>query len=144
MAGKNTAVLIDSDVILDYFFDRKPYSEESEKLLYLAEEGKLKGYITPVIISNLYYILRKSGSHTKVINSLRKLLEVIDILSINKTIINEALYSNFKDFEDAIQNYSAEQSGVIKAIITRNIKDYKESEVSIFSPKTFLRTFNVD
>lgn len=48
-------VLIDTDVILDFFFDREPYSEYAAKVLNLCEEQKIKGFITPVAISNIYY-----------------------------------------------------------------------------------------
>ena len=47
-------VLIDTDVLLDFFFDRKPYSDDSTVILSLCEQGVLEGFITPVIISNTY------------------------------------------------------------------------------------------
>jgi len=133
-------VLIDTDVILDFFFDRQPFSEDASKILSLCENGELKGFVTPVMISNIYYLLRKVAKHEKVIENLKKLMQIVDITNIDKNTIIEALHSEFKDFEDALQNFSAKNGGEIKTIITRNIKDYKTSKLSIMTPETFLKT----
>jgi len=132
-------ILIDSDVILDFFFDRKPYSNHAAEILSYCEQGKINGFLTPVIISNIYYLLRREASHNKVTNSLKQLLKIIRILQMNETVVMQALESDFKDFEDALQNYTAIENGDIDAIITRNIKDYKKSELSIMTPENFLR-----
>lgn len=138
-----TNILLDTDVILDFFFDRKPYSEHSANLLSLCELNKIKGYITPVILSNIYYLLRQTASHDKVIEKLSQLLNITEILSIDRTSILLALNSKFKDFEDALQNYSAEINGNISIIITRNLKDYKNSSLSVMSPENYLKTISI-
>lgn len=132
-------VLIDTDVILDFFFERKPFSEDAEKLLILCETKKITGHITPVILSNVYYLLRQTAKHEKVIEKLSQLILITEILSIDKKAIKQALSSNFKDFEDALQNFSAETDGTIDVIITRNIKDFKSSSLSVMTPQEFLK-----
>jgi len=132
-------VLIDSDVILDFFFDRKPFSEHASTVLSLCELNKIKGYVTPVIISNVYYILRQTASHEEIIGKLRLLLSITDVLVIDKESIIIALNSEFKDFEDAIQNFAAEGSNEVRIILTRNIKDYKKSKLAVFNPENYLR-----
>ena len=133
------SVLIDTDVILDFFFDRIPFSEDASKILSLCENGKIKGFVTPVMISNVYYLLRKTAKHDKVIENLKKLLSFINIAIINKETVLEALNSEFKDFEDALQNFSANYNDEIKVIITRNIKDYKSSNLSVMTPEVYLK-----
>ena len=61
---------------------------------------------------------------------------------IDKNAIIVALNSEFKDFEDALQNYSAELNGEIDMIITRNTKDYKKSQIGIMNPENFLKLIN--
>ena len=134
-------VLIDTDVILDFFFEREPFAEDASKILSLCEKGILKGFVTPVMISNVYYLLRKTAKHEKVIENLKALLSIIDIALITKETVLDALNSDFKDFEDALQNFSAQNEKEIKIIITRNIKDYKTSSLSIMTPETYLKTF---
>ena len=132
-------VLIDSDVILDFFFDRKPYSDDSTIILGLCEQELIMGYITPVIISNLYYLLRRTANHAKVIEKLKQLLTIIHVLQMDSLVVEKALNSDFKDFEDALQNFSAIASGDIDVIVTRNVKDYKKSEIGVLSPDGFVR-----
>lgn len=132
-------VLIDTDVILDFFFDREPFAEFATDILNLCEENKLKGFTTPVIICNVYYLLRKTAKHEVVIEKIKQLLTIIDILNINKEVVLNSLNSDFKDFEDALQNYSAVKNGKISIVLTRNIKDYKKSELAVMTPETYLR-----
>jgi len=132
-------VLIDTDVLLDFFFDRKPFAEFSTEILNLCEENKLMGFTTPVIISNVYYILRKTAKHDIIIEKLKQLLNIIEIIKMDKNAVINALNSNFKDFEDALQNFSAIDNGSVSIILTRNIKDFKTSELAILTPETYLR-----
>ncbi|NPD45289.1 MULTISPECIES: PIN domain-containing protein [unclassified Lentimicrobium] len=132
-------ILIDTDVILDFFFDRKPFSENSAIILSMCERKQIEGFVTPVIISNTYYLLRRTAPHLKVIEKLKQLLSITQVLQMNRTVIEGALNSEFKDFEDALQNYSAVESGVIEAIITRNVKDFKKSEIAVLTPESFVR-----
>lgn len=135
-------ILIDTDVILDFFFDRKPFSDNAAIILSYCESNKLKGFITPVICTNVYYLLRRTSKHEKVIERLSQFLTFIDVLQMDKEIVLEALNSKFKDFEDALQNFSAVKSGIIDAIITRNIKDFTNSKIGVLTPDNFLKTIN--
>jgi predicted nucleic acid-binding protein len=136
-------ILIDTDVILDFFFDRKPFSDDASKLLMLCEKKIVAGFVTPVVVSNVYYLLRKTAKHEKVIENLKMLINILNIAKINKATILEALNSEFKDFEDAMQNFSAQFDKEIKVIVTRNVKDYKESSLSVMSPETYLRISDI-
>ena len=132
-------VLIDTDVILDFFFDREPFAEFATEIFNLCEENKLKGFTTPVIICNVYYLLRKSAKHEIIIEKIKQLLNIIDIIKMDKEAVLGALNSNFKDFEDALQNFSAIENEEIKIILTRNIKDFKKSKLAILTPETYLK-----
>jgi len=127
-------VLIDTDVILDFFFDRKPHSDYAASILSLCESKEINGYVTPVILSNLYYLLRQTATHERVIGKLSQLVFITEVLTINKNSILQALNSDFKDFEDALQNFSAENDGRIDIILTRNLKDYRYSNLSVMTP----------
>jgi len=136
-------ILIDTDVILDFFFDRKPFSENSSIILNMCERKHIQGFVTPVIISNSYYLLRRTAQHDKVISKLKQLLSIIDVLNMNKQIIDNALNSDFKDFEDALQNFAAVSKGDIDVIVTRNVKDFKKSEIAVLTPESFLKLTKV-
>jgi predicted nucleic acid-binding protein len=136
-------ILIDTDVILDFFFDRKPFSDNAAKVLSLCESREIKGFITSVIISNVYYLLRQTSTHEKVIEKLMQLVTITEVLTTDKGVIIKALNSSFKDFEDALQNYSAELNGQIDVIVSRNIKDFSNSSLGIMTPENYLKTLSV-
>lgn len=133
-------VLIDSDVILDLFFARKPFVEYSSMVLSLCESGQIQGFLTPLIYSNVYYLLRQTAKHDKVIEKLKQLLKITDVLQMDRSAVESALNSGFKDFEDALQNFSAVNGGNIDIILTRNLKDYKNSELGVFTPETYVKS----
>jgi len=102
-------------------------------------EKKIKIFSTAVAISNIYYILRKLSSHSIAIEKIKLLLTLIEIINIDKNAIKLALNSEFKDFEDALQNYSVELNSDIKIIITRNTKDFTKSNLQVLPPIEYLK-----
>ena len=134
-------VFIDTDVIVDFLTDRKPFSLQSAKIFSLIDQKKIRGCVSSLSFSNLYYVLRKFGTHKKVISSLQELAELVDILKVDSDIVKSVLTSDFKDFEDSIQYFAAQEHKKIDFIITRNIKDYKDSSLPVMTPETFLVTF---
>ena len=134
-------ILLDSDILLDFFFNREPYFTYSKEVLDLCEKKKVEGFITPVIFSNVYYLLRKNFSKETCFTFATGLMNVVDIISIDKSVVLKSLQSDFNDFEDALQNFSAESSG-LKILLTRNLKDCQKSSLRIMTPENFLNTFN--
>lgn len=132
--------LIDTDVILDFFFDRQPYVEYSAQVIGLCETNKIKGFVTPVIYSNIYYILRRTARHDKVIDNLKQLLMITDVLSMDKEVVSNALNSGFKDFEDSLQNFAAMKHGEIDVILTRNLRDFSKSEIGVLTPESYIKS----
>ena len=133
-------ILIDTDVILDFFFDRKPYAEYSAQIIGLCETTKIQGFVTPVTYSNLYYLLRQTARHEKVIENLKQLLSITEVLAMDREVVTNALNSGFKDFEDSLQNFAAIKNGKVDVIITRNLKDYKDSEIGVLSPESYIKS----
>lgn len=132
-------VLIDTDVLLDFFLDRDPFAEFAAGVLNLCEGNEIRGFTTPVIICNVYYLLRKTAKHEIIIEKLKQLLGIIDIIKMDKIVVLRALNSEFKDFEDALQNFSAVENRKIDLILTRNISDYRKSDLAALTPETYLK-----
>ena len=133
-------LFIDTDVIIDFLIDRKPFSREAAIIFTMIEQKKLKGYASSLTFSNLYYVLRKFESHTKVISKLDSLSSLLVILKVDDQIIRNAISSEFPDFEDSIQYFCAFGYKKIEVIITRNTKDYKNSGLTVMTPGDFLKT----
>ncbi len=134
-------IFVDSDVLLDVLARRLPFYNDSAAILTLADRKLIHVYTTPVIIANIFYILRKMKTKVFALESLRKLRIIINILSVTENNIDKALMSKFNDFEDAIQYFASIENN-LEFIITRNKKDYKESKISVCTPGEFLEIFN--
>jgi len=135
-----TDLFIDTDVIIDFLIDRKPHSREAAVIFTLIEQKKIKGYASSLTFSNLYYLLRKIESHNKVKSKLESLSHIVRILKVDEQTIKDAISSDFPDFEDSIQYFSALDSKKIDVIITRNTKDYKKSDIPVMTPGDYLKT----
>jgi predicted nucleic acid-binding protein len=133
-----TNLFFDTDVILDFLTDRKPFSREAAIIFTLVDQKKLKGYASSLTFSNLYYILRKIEPHKKVISKLISFSKIVTILNIGEQNIKDALDSGFTDFEDSIQYFSAIDCKKIDVIITRNTKDFKNSTLPVMTPGDYL------
>jgi predicted nucleic acid-binding protein len=137
-----TAVFVDIDVLLDVVIKREDFYLASFQIVQLIEQKKLNGYITPMTINNIYYFTRKELSHSHALSLIEKLMVIFNVAGIDKSGIISALNSDFKDFEDALQNYSALQHPEIETLITRNIKDYRCSDLAIMTPTDFISYYN--
>lgn len=130
-------VFIDTDVILDLVFARKPFFYDSQRILSLVEKNNLRGFTSSLILANCYYIISSNISKKTAAKTISKLRSLLKVLPFTDKEIGEALNSNMKDFEDGVQYFIAVNNG-LKTIITRNIADYKNVDINVFLPNDFL------
>ena len=133
-------LFIDTDIILDLMAKREPFFKSAMKLFSLIDEKKVDAFTTPVVFSNLFYILTKLKNRNFAHSNLRKLRLLLTIIPVDETIIDLALNSEFKDFEDAIQYYSAKNKE-LEFIITRNIKDFIKKDLTVLTAENFIERF---
>lgn len=132
-------LFLDSDVVIDFFTDREPHANPASELFELNEQEKVKLYLSDVSINNIYYIVRKFLGHKKTLDVIETLIEMTEIVGTTKEEIAQALKNDFSDYEDSVQYSSALTIKDLDAIITRNIKDYKNSSVAVMTPLNFLK-----
>lgn len=128
-------IFLDTNVLIDFLADRKPFSIEAAKLFDYSLKKKVTIYVATVSYNNIYYILRQSCTHAETIKILTELQEWTEAVDVSKDVIRKALKSEFKDFEDAIQYNCAKAMNHIDCIVTRNTKDFKASSLPTFTPK---------
>ncbi|MEM6828995.1 MAG: PIN domain-containing protein [Bacteroidota bacterium] len=129
---------IDSDVIIDLLIDRQPHSKAVSIIFDLAEKKEIELCTSAICITNVHYIVKKYLGDKKARVVIGELAEMIEILQVTQSDVLNAVTSDFKDFEDAIQHSVASGQKGIKPIVTRNTKDYAKSKIPVFSPETFL------
>jgi len=136
-------ILLDTNILLDIALKRDPHFLFSVKAFKMIDGKAIFGFITATTVTDLYYISKKECGHDIAIQFINNLLSVVDVLEVNKKIILLSLNSSFPDFEDAIQINTAKINDV-EVIITRNPKDFVETEITILSPKQFIEDFMRD
>jgi predicted nucleic acid-binding protein len=132
-----TKVFVDTDVCIDLLSGRKPFNKTAEILFSLADNKKVKVYVSSLSFSNIDYVLRSQYTATHSRQLIGKFKTLINVLPVDSKTIDLAIASDFNDFEDAIQ-YSCAIENNLTTIITRNVKDYKKASIAVLTPETFI------
>jgi len=130
-------ILVDLNIILDYLEDRDG-GDKAGELFTKCFRKELTGYVCAHEITTLAYYLEKyhknKAENLKIIS---RILQIFEVIEINKTILEKAVMSNITDFEDAVIVESAKEKK-INCIITKNIKDFKNCQLQVMLPQEFL------
>lgn len=132
-----SSVFLDTDVVLDLYIERQPHHDIALRLFSKLKRTKIRCYTSPIIIANVYYILSKLENREYAMDKIRKLRKLISIAPINDTIIDSAITSPYKDFEDSIQFHCAINNN-INIFITRNIRHYPKEQLRVSDPTQYL------
>jgi hypothetical protein len=82
----------------------------------------------------IYYLTSKLAGKNKADREISKLLSLFQIAPVNKSVLDEAIKSQFTDFEDSVLHEAAKRIGA-QGIVTRNLKDFRKATLSIYSPE---------
>jgi len=132
-------LFIDSDVLLDMLLNREPFGGYTQLLLLESQNQAIQLSTSVLVIANINYILERKVGATASKKAIIALVKRINVLSFENDIMDEALKSGFNDLEDCIQ-YLIAKRYKCNAIITRNIKDYKQASLPVLTAEQFLRT----
>jgi predicted nucleic acid-binding protein len=130
-------ILLDTNIILDIALGREPHFTDSADVFKKIDNKSIFGFVSATTIADFYYIAKKGKGHQIVIDFILNLIEIIDIIGIDREVIIKSLISELDDFEDVIQSVSSRINN-IDYIITRNIKDFIKSEITALTPGDFL------
>ena len=136
---QNMAVLIDTNVLLNYLTNREDdFLEQSIRIVEMCAKGECMGYIAFHTLSTLWYVLRKRSAEERRQN-LRDICEIFTVASASQKEILDAIdKDSFSDFEDCLRDKCAKEIGA-DFIITCNIKDFENSEIPAVNPGEFLQ-----
>ena len=128
---------IDTNIIVDLIADRKPFSKFSIEIFKKAEEKKIKLFTSSHSIATTHYLLKKYLEEKLLRDVLYNLLDYITVIAVDTDVLKKGLRSKHKDFEDSIQILCASTIDNIDCIVTRNIKDFRDSEILVLTPDEF-------
>ena len=133
-------VFIDTNVFLDYILSRQVGFVEANEIFMLSANYEIDLILSDLTLANVRYVTRRDFSNElfyEVINGMRDLFE---IAPVGPHAVDRALMLRVNDFEDALQYFSAIQSGT-DCIVTRNVKDFALSEIEVLTPSDFLAKY---
>jgi predicted nucleic acid-binding protein len=130
-------LFLDTNVMLDLLGERAPFYDSIAKIATIADKGKVKLIVSALSYSTVFYMLSKFENNEKVKDKLRKFKVISDTSDLTDKIIDKGLSSKFSDFEDALQYHCALKMDC-NILITRNGKDFKESDIPVMTPDEYL------
>ena len=130
-------LLIDGNIILDVLQNREPHVADSAKIWKLCETDQMEGYVSGLTFSNLVYIMRKELNPEKINEVFKTLGLIFRFTDLTVSDMAKAAEMQWDDFENALQAATAERIHADN-IITRNVKDFKQSRIVAFTPTEFL------
>ena len=131
-------LFVDTNIVLDLLLQRQPFYNSAAELFTLADRGGVKLFGSSLTFNDLDYILSKQFDRSESRRILSKLKLLVNVLSVGDKIISLSLSSDFSDFEDAIQYFTATEHN-IHLLITRNLKDFKKAVITVMTAETYLK-----
>jgi len=135
-------ILLDTNIVLDLLASREPFYAEAAELFSLADKKLIKLSVSALSLANIHYILSKFTNDQEARKILRNFKVIVSVLPLDEKIVDLALNSDFKDFEDSIQYFTAIENAQ-KLIVTRNKSDFKHSKIPIMTAGEFIKSLSL-
>ena len=131
-------VFIDANVVIDALLEVDGKMEAALRILSLADMGKIEVYCSSLSLGIASYFMEKAKmSHNLIVRKLNIFCGYCSPTKVDAIVVRHALDSDFTDFEDALQYFSA-MTVNSDTIVTRNEKDFTHSAVPVYNPTEFL------
>ena len=132
-------ILLDTNIVLDLLARRMPFYDEAAELLSLADRKTISLSLSSLSLANTHYILTKYTTEREARTIIRNFKVLVQVLSFDDKITDLALNSDFKDFEDAIQYFTAIENDQ-ELIVTRNMSGYRKSKIPVMTAREFIQS----
>lgn len=131
-------LFVDTNIVIDLLSKREEFFQEAQELFTLADNNEVELFVSALTFANTHYLLTKYQKLDDARKTLIKFKVLVKVSPLDDKIVELALVSDFKDFEDAIQYHTALENG-IDIIISRNKKDFKNSKLPVMTAKEYLK-----
>ena len=135
-------VFIDTNILMDMLFNRMPYKNHALELFTLQEKKLITTYTSSNTILSVAYYLNKVNPPKVVKEIVLKLIQDVQVIEINKSMLLAGINSLTDDYEDVVQIHCALSNRKITHVITRNKKDFKDCPLHICTAEQFNDRFN--
>jgi predicted nucleic acid-binding protein len=126
-------VHVDINVLLDVLAHREPHFAASAAVWGAAETGRIHGQVSANSLTTLYYLLRRAANRSTALEGVRLVRDVFEVVPVDLELIDRALASKRRDFEDAVLIESALRAEA-NAIVTRDAQHFENAGIAVMSP----------
>lgn len=131
-------LFVDTNVLLDVLARRQPFYGASAEVWSLVERGVHPGFISAISFNNIYYIVRKTAGRRSADRALKALRDIFDCVAPDRGIVNQAIDSEYSDFEDAVQFHSAVRADA-DYLVTRDAAGFPTTGPAVVTPEELLQ-----
>ena len=135
-------VFVDTNVVLDFLQKRDGFFEDARMVMVLGYNNLCQLYMSSLSFSNIAYIARKEFSGDALYQCFSEIRQLLAVSPVTQNEVDKAIKLKAKDFEDALQYFSAESVDA-DCIVTRNTKDFPFSKMAVLTPSEFAKKMGI-
>ncbi len=131
------SVFFDTNIMIDVIGRRQPFCLPSLQIMSLADRGLLRIYVSAMSYATASFVIGRYNKDLNIHYEFSKFMQLTSMTPVDSLTVNDSIHSDFTDFEDAMQYFSALRENV-DYIITRNKKDFKNASIPVLEPQEFM------
>ena len=125
---------VDTNVLLDLLGQREPFGAAAAQLVEAAVRKEVVLYVAALSFSHIDYVLRKTMATPERLYKMSRLASVVEIIPLDREVIEATLTLSFPDFEDGLQYCAARTVPAIEAIVTRDPRGFAAGALLVLTP----------
>ena len=135
-------LFLDANVVVDFLCERSDdFYLPAARLMVKSYNKEVELCCSTLTLATASYFMEKSKVvHAEIFHKISDMISICELANVDRDVVEKALSSEFTDFEDAMQYFSAEKFGA-DIIITRNKKDFQNAQLPVYTPKEYLEMF---
>ena len=137
-------LFLDANVVVDFLCERSnDFYLPAARLMVKSYNKEVELCCSTLTLATASYFMEKGKvDHAEICHKISDMISICELANVDRDVVEKALSSEFTDFEDAMQYFSAKKFGA-DIIITRNKKDFQNAQLPVYTPKEYLEMFGV-
>jgi len=136
-------IFLDTNILLDVMLDREPFSIPAARILSAIDSGRHRGAMCANSLTTVHYVARRSVPAKEALRCVEHLLAILEVAPVGREVLEAALRSAGRDFED---NVAAEAARAVGAdmIVTRDPKGFADCGIEALDAASALARIEGD
>jgi len=131
--------LVDTNVVLDWLLDRKPWSDAAQPLWDARDAGAVVAYLPASVVTDIFYIVRRQADLPTAFAAVDRVLAAFGLFAVDGALLQQARARPGNDFEDIVQIACATNAH-LDLIITRTPRTFASPRCGSSSHRRLPRT----